>query len=89
MANNGDESSDEGIEVLISEKERFGAIIFFLRDEDIFPILEEEWLPDELTEDEVVRCRSYDRANTPDEYREKWIESSSKSDPPSRDHDEF
>lgn len=89
VTNHGDESPDEGIKVLIFEKERFRAIIFFLRDEDIFPILEEEWLPDELTEDEVVRCRSYDRANTPDECREKWIKSPTSRNPSSRNHDEL
>jgi hypothetical protein len=74
MTNDGYESSDKCVDLIILEKEFFCLLIFLFRDEDILPIAFEKWFSEPSTEDIVVRKCAYHRAKSSDKSRKKWID---------------
>ena len=55
MTHYRDESSDEGIDTIILEKEIFGTLVLRMRDENIFSIFLEKWFPEPSTDDPIIQ----------------------------------
>ena len=54
MSDHGDKSSEESVEPITSEKERFCTVILFWSDENVLSIFHEKWLSYEYSENIVI-----------------------------------
>ena len=74
MTNNREKPSYKSIEVSISEKKALRKVILFIRNEDIFPILEEKWLTKILGKESIDPSSNYSSEPTKEDDCPKWIE---------------
>lgn len=89
MTHNGNESSDEGIDNIIFEKEILRFSILFWSDEYIFPIFFEKWFPEPTTDDPIIQQCSQDRTKSSDDDSEEWIDIPIHRRDSCRNHDQF
>lgn len=89
VSDHGNKSSEESIEPITSEKERFCTVILFWSDENVLSIFHEKWLSYEYSENIVVYECSEERTQSAHENRKHWIDQSLCCIVSCWNHDEF
>ena len=86
VSDNWDEPPKESVEPVIFEKERLRLQVFFMIDEEIFPVLFYKRFPDPLSEDIIVHGRPEYAPESSRTKQEREIESVRPCQVPRRDH---